>query len=217
MSISDEEHVELTALLDGELDEQDAARVEAQVHADPRLQAELEALRDVRRHLRRHGPLKAPSGFALEVMDKVAEAPETRAREAWWRRPFGVPLEGFAAAAAALLVLSLALPTPEPTTAPATSPEGVEVGFSGGGAKIYQFPSGWTVKTERSAEEVRDALDALAAEVLAAKGGGTLTVELDASKLGDLQRALESLGTITPMGAAKPAVGDTTVTVVVTR
>jgi hypothetical protein len=113
-------NVQLSAFLDGELDDQEVSAVEAALQTDPDLRAELDRLKSVQHLLRAHGPVRAPEGFAARVIarveDEVAPAP-------WWRRPMGFPLEGVLVAAAAALVLFIAIPGQEaevndPGTAP---------------------------------------------------------------------------------------------------
>ena len=115
---------QLSALLDGELDEHEAAAVEAAVRADPQLQAELDRLRGTQSLLRAHGRVRAPADFAATVLARVDE--EAIAAP-WWRRPMGVPLEGVLVAAAAALVLFIALPAAQgPETAPTAAGAAIE-------------------------------------------------------------------------------------------
>jgi hypothetical protein len=101
---------DLSAWLDGELTEDRAAELEAELQRDPALRAELEELEAVVRLVRDAGPRPAPSGFAHRVMARIdqEEAKSARSAWAWLRRPWGIPLEGWAlglAAAAAILLL----------------------------------------------------------------------------------------------------------------
>ena len=105
LSFADER---VTAYLDGELDAAELARFEADLERDPSLQAELDALVQVQVTLREHLPMKAPADFLDDVLAAAAE--EGVVQLAWYRRPFGIPLEGLAVAAAALLVVYVALP-----------------------------------------------------------------------------------------------------------
>lgn len=206
----------ITAYLDGELDELERARFEAELKRDQDLSAAYEQLKTVRSLVRRHGPVRAPKGFANAVMDAVDEAPETAQRSAWWRRPFGVPVEGLAVAAAALLVLTLALPDP-PTPPPRPAAEGIDVQVGGAGdAKVYRAPKGWVVRGDEAA--IRGALAGIATidSDLQPKGSGPVTLRLtvDASQLGALQNALMKVGALEPVGPETLAVGDTTIELV---
>ena len=101
---------QLSAYLDGELDEADVSAVEAALANDPGLRDELAKLDRVAQLLRAHGPVRAPAGFKEAVLAKVAELPQPQAVP-WWRRPFGVPIEGVVLALAAATVLWIALPS----------------------------------------------------------------------------------------------------------
>lgn len=97
---------ELSAYLDGELRPEASARIERALSSDPTLQAELEQLRLVRSMLSKHGRVEAPFGFKARVLSAVAEEPApVLSWKSWLRRPFGIPIEGFAVALAALLVI----------------------------------------------------------------------------------------------------------------
>ncbi len=97
---------DLSAYLDGELPPEASARVERALSSDPSLQAELEQLRMVRSMLSKHGRVEAPFGFKARVLAAVADEPAPISTwRTWLRRPFGVPIEGFAVALAALLVV----------------------------------------------------------------------------------------------------------------
>ncbi len=97
---------DLSAYLDGELPPEASASVERALSSDPTLQAELEQLRLVRSMLSKHGRVEAPFGFKARVLAAVAEEPApTPTWKVWLRRPFGIPIEGFAVALAALLVV----------------------------------------------------------------------------------------------------------------
>lgn len=117
---------QLSAFLDGELDETEAASLEAALEADADLRAELEKLRGVQRLLRTHGPARAPEGFAQRVIAAAEAEGDNVVAGPWWRRPFGIPVEGVLVAAAAALVLIVALPRATETserTAPAAAVE----------------------------------------------------------------------------------------------
>lgn len=100
---------QLSAYLDGELEDAEAASVEAALSGDAELRAELDRLKGVQRLLRTHGRARAPEGFAERVI-AAAAAEENVVAFPWWRRPFGIPVEGVLIAAAAALVLIVALP-----------------------------------------------------------------------------------------------------------
>lgn len=106
---------DLSALLDGELGDAETAALEAQLTRDPALAAELDALRAAADHLRVHGPFRAPIGFVDAVLSRVEdEAPARFSLWAWLRRPFGLPVEGLALAAAAAAVILIVV-WPDPT------------------------------------------------------------------------------------------------------
>lgn len=98
---------QLSAWLDGELDDAEAAAIERELERDARLRAELDELREVREMLRTHGPRKAPKSFHAKVMERVDQEPLPANNSVWLflRRPFGVPIEALAVAAAALFVV----------------------------------------------------------------------------------------------------------------
>lgn len=100
---------QLSAYLDGELDATQVAQLEALLQEDPELRSELEALERATDFFRTHAPLKAPDNFVENVLALVEHEPVPANNPAWWRRPFGMPIEGVAVAAAALLVLGVTL------------------------------------------------------------------------------------------------------------
>ncbi|NCG22047.1 MAG: hypothetical protein GWP91_23780 [Rhodobacterales bacterium] len=106
---------QLSAYLDGELDEAEVSEVEVALANDPDLREELAKLARVAQLLRAHGPVRAPEGFKDAVLAKVAQMPQPQAAP-WWRRPFGVPIEGMVLALAAATVLWVALPASLPPT-----------------------------------------------------------------------------------------------------
>jgi negative regulator of sigma E activity len=98
----------LSAYLDGELTDEEVAHLEAELARDAALRAQLSELEAVVRFLHDEGPVRAPLGFHSAVMARIEE--EHPERAPWWaffRRPFGVPLEGLAVAAAALIVVAV--------------------------------------------------------------------------------------------------------------
>ncbi len=98
----------LSAYLDGELTDEEVEHLEADLARDAALQAELSRLRAVVAFLHDEGPVRAPLGFHSAVMARIDEEHPVRAPWwAWMRRPFGMPVEGLAVAAVALLVLAV--------------------------------------------------------------------------------------------------------------
>ncbi len=101
----------LSAYLDGDLSPEERAALEHELAHDADLRADLDALRLVVSTLRDEGPLRAPLGFHVAVMDRIEqEHPEAP----WWQRflqrPFGIPPRGWGvvlAAAAVLVVVQL--------------------------------------------------------------------------------------------------------------
>ena len=113
---------QLSAYLDGELTDAEVSELEALLESDPSLRSELAALEGAIASLRSHAPAFAPEGFKDSVLAKLEHEPIPANNVAFWRRPFGVPLEGVAIAAVALMVFGVALnlgvaPDPEPTNA----------------------------------------------------------------------------------------------------
>lgn len=104
------DHDNLSAYLDGELSDAEVAELEAELARDPALRAELAELEDVVHWMRRDGPEPAPFGFHRRVMDRIEQEHPTPSAGWSWRRPFGLPLEGWLVGAAAAAVLWLALP-----------------------------------------------------------------------------------------------------------
>lgn len=101
---------QLSAYLDGELTDTERAQVEAALASDPALREALEALEGAVDFLRTHGPVQAPADFHARVMEAVEHEPMPGAWWRWLRRPFGLPIEGFAVALVAAVVLLVALP-----------------------------------------------------------------------------------------------------------
>lgn len=99
---------QLSAWLDGELTDLEAAEIERELDRNPLLRAELDELRDVRELLRTHGQAQAPDDFLAKVLARTENEPLPANDPTFWRwlrRPFGVPIEALAVAAAALLVV----------------------------------------------------------------------------------------------------------------
>ena len=104
-------HDDLSAYLDGELTDAEAAELEAELARDPELRGELAEIESVVQFVRREGAEAAPFGFHRRVMDRIeAEHPPRSSWAAWWRKPLGLPLEGWVVAAAAAAVLLFVLP-----------------------------------------------------------------------------------------------------------
>jgi hypothetical protein len=101
---------QLSAYLDGELTDTERTELEHQLAGDPALREELQELEQAIDFLRTHGPVQAPPEFHLRVLDAVKHEPMPGTWWRWLRRPFGLPVEGFAVALAAALVLLIALP-----------------------------------------------------------------------------------------------------------
>ncbi|MBX2798596.1 MAG: hypothetical protein KTR31_13025 [Myxococcales bacterium] len=119
---------DLSAYLDGELTDAEAAELEAELARDPELRSELTELESVVQWMRQEGPDQAPLGFHRRVMDRIdAEHPEATPLWSWLRRPFGFPLEGWVMTAAAVAVLLMAIPWKPDTSVgegwPTPSPE----------------------------------------------------------------------------------------------
>lgn len=132
----DERTEMLSAYLDGELTDAELARIEAELDGDASLRAELDALAGARDFLGQHGMIAAPPDFLASVLAAVDEEPVVQL--SWYRRPFGVPVEALAVAAAALLVIWVALPSGGPDASPAfekAPAAGAPVSSSYGGAE----------------------------------------------------------------------------------
>ncbi len=110
MNRGTDQHEELSAYLDGELTDAEAAELEAELARDSELRHELAALEEAVVWLRREGPDEAPLGFHRRVMDRIeAEHPRSTAWWAWLRRPLGLRPEGWLVAAAVAAVLLFAV------------------------------------------------------------------------------------------------------------
>lgn len=97
----------LSALLDGELSEAETRALEEQLARDPALKAEFDELREVREFMLAHGPAHAPADFHAKILAMVENEPmpANRPMSSFYRRPFGVPIEALAVAAAAVFVV----------------------------------------------------------------------------------------------------------------
>jgi anti-sigma factor RsiW len=108
---------DLSAWLDGELSDDRAAELEALLEHDLDLKAELGKLETAVAFTRATAPAAAPPDFTARLMDRLAREEDRHPAQARWRRPLGVPLEGWAvglAAAAAVLLLVLPERSGEP-------------------------------------------------------------------------------------------------------
>lgn len=126
---------QLSAYLDGELTEVERDELEAELARDPALRAQLTEFERVVEFLRVHGPVQAPDDFHQAVLDAVEGEAMPGGWWAWLRRPFGIPIEGLAIAAAAAAVLLLALPV-------------VNTGGSGAMRDLVGDPRGYVAKDE---------------------------------------------------------------------
>lgn len=127
---------DLSAYLDGELTDAEAAELEAELARDPALRADLAELEGVVQWMRHAGPDQAPMGFHHRVMARIEEEhPERPSAWAWLRRPLGIPLEGWLVAAAAAAVLLLSLPEPS-----GSGPRGGEEELRPGAADLSDPP-----------------------------------------------------------------------------
>jgi negative regulator of sigma E activity len=100
----------LSAWMDGELDDAEKVRLEADLASDADLRSQLQELEAAVALFKEHAPVRAPDALYAAVM---AAADAEPVQLAWYqrlRRPGGWPIEGLAIAAAAALVLVLAWP-----------------------------------------------------------------------------------------------------------
>lgn len=108
------EEEDLSALLDGELSPAERAALESRLQGDPALQAELDAIAEAREFLAEHGPVSAPPDLLGSIL-AAAEAEDAGGGNVvsfpWYKRPLGVPIAGWAVAAAAVLVVYVAMPS----------------------------------------------------------------------------------------------------------
>ena len=109
MSVAPTELERLHAWLDGELSGADEQALLGALERDAALRAEAHALREARDILRRVAPVSAPPGFAERVIAAAEREPVSLDRWRALRRPFGVPIEGVALAAAVVLVVAVGL------------------------------------------------------------------------------------------------------------
>ncbi len=164
---------QLSAFLDGELDDAEAAAVEAALEGDEGLRDELTQLKSVQRLLRTHGPARAPEGFAARVIAAAAEEDNVVAFP-WWRRPFGVPVEGVLIAAAAALVLIVALPRGEAVDGNDPAPAvGIEREAPAKNSVAKDVPKDGTADDDAVADATDGQELALGAKGRGMGGGGT--------------------------------------------
>ena len=111
----------LSAYLDGELSEAEAAEVAQAIEQQPELRAAYEELRTTVAFLRRHGPVQAPARLHAGVMRAIEDQPAGRA---WQRRLLAVfgrsPLQGLGVAivVGAVLLVVFRGPSAPPPAAP---------------------------------------------------------------------------------------------------
>jgi hypothetical protein len=120
----------LSAYLEGDLDARERADLERALSTSPTLRAALGVMRRSRDAVRQHIHLQAPETLMASVLEAVEREPVPIRRAANWRRPLGVPIEIFAIAAAAVLVIGVGLRAAEvapgsPTWTEAPSPASV--------------------------------------------------------------------------------------------
>lgn len=107
------EEEDLSALLDGELSASERTALEERLRNEPALRAEYDALAEARSFFAQHGPVAAPADLLGDILAATAQVDAEEGQVvqlAWYKRPLGVPLAGWAVAAAALLVVYVALP-----------------------------------------------------------------------------------------------------------
>lgn len=96
----------LSAYLDGSLEPNEVAEVEAALAEDAALREEYAQMRRAVDLLRSAGPLQAPAGLHARVMAQVRSEPPPGRVVSLWRRTVGrLPVEALALAAAALVVV----------------------------------------------------------------------------------------------------------------
>ncbi|MCB9681631.1 MAG: hypothetical protein H6733_09190 [Alphaproteobacteria bacterium] len=207
----------ISAWLDGELSAEEALAFQRDLDRDPALAQAVALLKGVRDDLVRHGPVRAPTGFVSDVFDRIDEAEAVAPSTAWWRRPLGVPVEVFAAAAVALLVLWAAMPTPAPAPHAATAPfpdDAPTATLAGAGAPVVVAAApGYTLVTSLPADEVRAVVDAVGGTL---RDGDPMVIKVPAVGLSPLRAQLRQLGTLTPSARERPVAGDVTFTLTLT-
>lgn len=193
--------------LDGELSPDQAAAFERELLADPALRQAAEAQRAMRDLLRQQGPVPAPPGFADRVFDALDDEPAV-VRLAPWRAPLGVPLQGWALAAVAVVVLWLALPSATPVAPVQATPSTEDlpsVGFvATPSPAVTQMPDGLHLLGHDPADVAR---------IVAATGGqvahedGSLVVRVPAARADELRARLIDLGPVQAVGTPRAQTG----------
>lgn len=105
----------LSAYLDGELEADEATRLEQELADDASLREEYEALRSAVELVREQGPVDAPADFHAKLMARVSllEAPPLTLWQRLRELVRGVPLEGLAVALAAAMVVIILVDQPK--------------------------------------------------------------------------------------------------------
>ncbi len=111
----------LSAYIDGELPDNEAAEVERAIASDPSVRIAYEQMLDTVETLRSRGPVKAPPDLHALIMARVADEPDPAV--GWWARfwaPFrAMPLEAVGVVFAAVAVVVLINQRPGMDTPPA--------------------------------------------------------------------------------------------------
>lgn len=148
----------LSEYLDGELDGDEAERLESRLAVEPRLRALLDELRAVRRTASERPDFEAPTGLWHEVRTRIesAHGPATSTGSAAWRRRLMFTLPQLAAAAGVVLLLGVGLGR---MSGPAAEPIGDEpaatVSVDATGPRYPQF----VADLEGRLDAGRDVLD----------------------------------------------------------
>lgn len=124
----------LSAFIDGDLPEDEAAEVARAVELNPELRAEYEALVAASDFLRQHGGVPAPPGLHLSIMRRVDRLSVPRGRLAWvrgWIRRFSVESFAVGAVAVAVVVLLFVAPGDEAGQTVASGSSGQDPSESG--------------------------------------------------------------------------------------
>ena len=198
---------DLTAWVDGELAPREAERVAVAVRDDPTLRARAEEIREARRWMREHALVRAPTGFAARVMDAVEAEDAPQDVESPWRRPFGVPWQGLALAAATVWLLWAALPAqPEPEVAAAAADDAPTVTLASGSE--FLAPAGWRLSQPVSEDWMVATAEALGGEV--ARDGEAYILLIPKQQVARARLALQEFaGPLEPLlGTGAPADDD---------
>lgn len=111
---------QLSAYLDGELTDTEAAELEQRLAHDGGLRAELESLRVAVDLMRTHGPVQAPPALYGDILRAVEDEPMPGGLWAWLQRPFGLPLPTLALAGVAVAVVGVTIGGAVVVSAPGT-------------------------------------------------------------------------------------------------